>query len=110
MACGKEFAKTESTSQWEKSGSDMANIKAFKIAGVVCWFWPNDHDLHFHAEKSGEWEVKVNFLAATEDMIELVWKKKKQIPRKSLKLLCDYAEEYREQLLIEWEEAVNHDV
>ncbi len=87
----------------------MANIRAFAIPGLVCWFWPNDHDLHFHAEESGEWEVKVNFLAARDAMIEVVWQKKKHIPRKSLKLLCEFVEEFREQLLIEWEEAVSHD-
>jgi hypothetical protein len=106
---GGEPAKAEACGIARKATTEMANVRAFKIPGVVCWFWPNDHDHHFHAEKSGEWEIKVNFLEAKENMVEVIWVKKKHIPSKYLKLICDFAEKYQEQLLIEWEQAVNHD-
>ena len=35
------------------------------------WFYSNDHEPpHFHAKRRGQWEFKVLFLEAAEDMFE----------------------------------------
>lgn len=82
----------------------MATVEAFEIAGLKMWFWSNDHDPpHFHAKRSGEWEVKVRFLFEPADMVEIVWSEKKP-PSKTLKSLTALAEEHRAALLAQWEQ------
>jgi hypothetical protein len=82
----------------------MATVEAFEIDGLKLWFWSNDHDPpHFHAKRSGEWEVKVHFLFEPAEMIEVEWAEKK-IARKVLKRLTSLAEEHRAELLAQWEE------
>lgn len=42
---------------WQRRGT-MPKVACFKIPGLSCWFWSNDHDPpHFHAKKEGEWEI-----------------------------------------------------
>jgi hypothetical protein len=82
----------------------MAIIRAFKIAGLTIWFWSNDHEPpHFHVKRSGEWEVKVNFLLDRSEMIQFVWSKKDP-SKKLLKELTSLAESHRVALLEQWEE------
>ena len=82
----------------------MVEIHAFKIAGLKIWFWSNDHEPpHFHAKKSGEWEVKVHFLLPVEEMLELEWSVKTP-HSKTLKELCRLAEVHRASLLRQWEQ------
>lgn len=82
----------------------MATVEAFEIEGLKIWFWSNDHEPpHFHAKRSGEWEVKVSFLLPAEEMIELVWAEKKPTG-KALKRLTVLAEEHRAALLAQWEQ------
>ena len=73
----------------------MATVRAFQIDGLKLWFWSGDHEPpHFHAKKSGEWEVKVLFLLGRAEMIEVKWVEKK--PSASLlKQLCIHAETNR---------------
>lgn len=86
----------------------MPKVDCFQIAGLTLWFWSNDHDPpHFHAKKDGEWEIKVKFMLAEEEMIELKWG---DMPgSKVLKGIRKQAVDHRAELLGEWEEKVNHD-
>ncbi len=84
----------------------MATVRAFQIEGMKLWFWSADHEPpHFHAKKTGQWEVKVRFLLPAEEMIEVKWAEKRPSAR-VLRRLCELAEEARVELLLEWEEGV----
>lgn len=85
----------------------MPKVECFELAGLLCWFWSNDHDPpHFHVKKVGEWEIKVMFSEAAENMFESVWADKK--PRsKVLGQLKKAVEQHRAALLAEWEAKVN---
>ncbi len=86
----------------------MANLECFAIDGVRLWFWSNDHNPpHFHAKRSGKWEVSVNFLeSSTDRMFVVVWLKGKEIPRADTKMLEELVQAHRDELLKEWEEKV----
>jgi hypothetical protein len=73
------------------------------------WFYPNDHQPpHFHAKRRGEWEYKVNFLQAVDEMLELVWSKKKvRMSKGDRQLLQQMVEQHRFAILQEWEEKVS---
>lgn len=86
----------------------MATVKAFHVAGLKMWFWSHDHEPpHFHAKREGEWEVKVHFLRAAGEMIELVWADRKPQSR-IVRELARLAEEHRLELLEEWEETLGN--
>jgi hypothetical protein len=81
----------------------MVAVHAFRLRGVKLWFWSNDHEPpHFHAKKSGQWEVKVSFLLAPDQMIEVKWAEK-QPSAKAIGQLRRLAESHRPALLEEWE-------
>jgi hypothetical protein len=84
----------------------VAKIDCFEIPGLYCWFWSNDHDPpHFHVKREGEWEIKVKFAEAEEEMFERQWG---EIPSaKTLRLLKKAVTTHREALLAEWEAKVN---
>jgi hypothetical protein len=82
----------------------MARVGAFRIDGLMLWFWSNDHEPpHFNAKRNGEWQAKVNFLRPTESMLEVVWSKKK-MQANHRRRLCRLAEQHRFALLQQWEE------
>jgi hypothetical protein len=86
----------------------MATVRAFSVPGLKLWFYSNDHEPpHFHAKRTGEWEVKIHFLEDVDGMIEVKWQLSPP-PAKVLKNLAALAEEHREALLAEWE-AVHQD-
>jgi hypothetical protein len=89
----------------------MAKLKCLAIAGMELWFYSNDHEPpHFHAKRKGEWEYRVNFLRAVDQMLELVWAAKKtQMSKPDRKLLEQMVDEHRLEILREWEEKVNRD-
>lgn len=81
----------------------MATVAAFQIAGLQIWFWSNDHEPpHFHAKRPGEWEVKVSFMLAQEEMIELLGNGRPSA--KELNNLIDLAETHRLELLEQWQQ------
>jgi hypothetical protein len=83
----------------------MATVEAFQVAGLKLWFWSHDHEPpHFHAKRSGEWEVRVHFLFDAAEMVEVVQARNKQPSRKDLKELTALAEAHRAELLAQWEE------
>jgi hypothetical protein len=82
----------------------MATVEAFHIAGLKMWFWSNDHEPpHFHAKRSGEWEVRVHFMLDQSAMIEVESWSQAIPPRKMLKRLTSSGEKHRVRLLQQWE-------
>ena len=54
----------------------MPKVTCLSFAGLDARFHSSDHrPPHFHVEKADEWEIKVHFLNAPSDMVELVWGK-----------------------------------
>ena len=86
----------------------MGRVEVFRVAGLSLWFNSQDHlPPHFHAEKSGDWEVRVHFLRARGAMVEVLWARRKPPTNRTLKRLLDLTERYRYELLQEWERKVN---
>ncbi len=82
----------------------MPKVAAFTIDGIRCWFWSADHDPpHFHAERDGEWEVRVEFLELPEQMLTVVWAEK-PMSKKHRKRLLALAEIFRDELLEQWQD------
>ena len=91
----------------------MATVEAFEISGLKLWFWSHDPhaEPHFHAKKTGKWEVRVRFMLSRENMIEVIWTQPPgSAPRsQDTKQICRLAELHRVALLKEWEKKVCHD-
>jgi Domain of unknown function (DUF4160) len=87
----------------------MAKLKCISISGIQLWFYSHDHEPpHFHAKRRGEWEYKVNFLQAVDEMLVLVWSEKKmQMSKADRERLQELVEENRFEILREWEQKVN---
>jgi hypothetical protein len=79
-------------------------VRAYTLPGLRLQFHSNDHDPpHFHAEKTGCWEVRVFFLEEGWAMIEPVFGE----PRRSeLKKLLAEAQSNAVALLDEWHAVV----
>lgn len=76
------------------------------VEGLDLYFNSSDHlPPHFHAERPGKWEVRVFFLAAQRDMVEVKWARVQPSSR-ALRRLCAAAAESRATLLVEWERKV----
>jgi hypothetical protein len=86
----------------------VPRVTTFRLEGLELWFYSSDHlPPHFHAEKAGEWEVRVMFMREPDEMIEVVVSFKANKPSKGdLKDLKAKAEEHRAALLVEWEAKV----
>jgi hypothetical protein len=84
----------------------VPKVDAFTVAGLVLRFYSNDHmPPHFHAEKPGQWEVRVRFRRDPSEMIEFITKRR---PRTSeLRELKRLAELHRIALLVEWDAKVS---
>jgi hypothetical protein len=86
----------------------MPKVDCFDIPGLVCWFWSNDHNPpHFHVQREGDWELKVQFLAGEGDMFELQWGTSPKA--KVLRQIAGAVQANRAALLAEWQAKVNHD-
>jgi uncharacterized protein DUF4160 len=82
----------------------MPKLDAFRIPGLDLWFNSADHKPpHFHAERSGAWEVRIYFLRYPREMVETKWGKPKKGELKQLLML---AEVHRAELFAEWERKV----
>lgn len=87
-------------------GSAMGRVGAFSLPGLDLWFNSSDHrPPHFHAEKPGAWEVRIYFLRARGQMIDVKWNKQRLRPVE-LRALQEAAEAHRAALLDEWEAKV----
>lgn len=88
----------------------MGKLEAFGIEGVYCWFWSQDHrPPHFHAKQKGKWSCRVFFLRARAKMLEHDTHMPERMDKRHRKILCDMAEQHREELLREWERKVKCD-
>jgi hypothetical protein len=87
----------------------MPTVASFTCPGLDLWFNSNDHLAeHFHAEKSGAWEVRVFFLRDEEEMFELKWTRTPRRPsQRDLRELAKLVSKHRPELLEEWESKVN---
>jgi len=87
----------------------VGGVTSFAFAGLELWFNSDDHmPPHFHAEKPGEWEVRVYFLRDRADMVETQWTTRAERPsRADLRALAGLVEANRANLLVEWEQKVN---
>jgi hypothetical protein len=82
-------------------------VVSIAVAGLDLWFNSADHwPPHFHAERPGEWEVRVMFLRHGAAMIELVWADKKGPSARDGKKIRRAVEGARDRLLAEWEAKV----
>jgi hypothetical protein len=84
----------------------MPRVQAFEIDGLDLWFPSNDHEpSHFHAKRSGEWEVRVHFLMNDREMIEVKWLKssKMRVSKQDKQEIIELVNAHRHQLLQEWE-------
>jgi hypothetical protein len=76
--------------------------------GLELFFNSSDHlPPHFHAERPGEWEVRVFFLREEHQMVELKWGKLKKQSKKQLGTLCANVAAARGVLMKEWEQKVS---
>lgn len=88
----------------------MGKVSSFKLEGIECWFYSNEHKPpHFHAKRSGQWHVVVNFLESRSEMIKRARGPREKIKKKDRDAILDMAELYREELLKEWEEKAKPD-
>lgn len=87
----------------------MGRVTSFALAGLELWFNSDDHmPPHFHAERPGEWEVRVYFLRDRADMSETRWTTRPGRPSQGdLRRLAGLAEANRAALVTEWEQKVN---
>jgi hypothetical protein len=85
----------------------MPTVRAFAVDGLKLWFPSNDHEPpHFHAKRSGEWEVRVHFLSNEQEMFELKWRKtsKATVSRRDKEQIIEMVNAHRVELLQQWEE------
>jgi hypothetical protein len=87
----------------------VGRVTSFALAGLELWFNSADHlPPHFHAEKPGDWEVRVYFLRDRADMIETKWTARRgRSNQGELRELASLAQASRADLLDEWERKVN---
>jgi hypothetical protein len=83
----------------------VGRVTSFALAGLELWFNSDDHmPPHFHAERPGEWEVRVYFLRDRADMCETRWTTRRGRPSQGdLSRLAGLAEANRVALATEWE-------
>jgi hypothetical protein len=85
----------------------MGKVDVISIHGVEFIFWSNDHDPpHFHAKKAGEWEYKVHFMEAKEQMLEMLWENK-SMKGNLRRDLVELVASNRLALFAEWEAKVS---
>jgi hypothetical protein len=89
----------------------MGRVSCFALDGIEMWFNSLDHEpQHFHAKKSGEWEIRVFFLATTQkDLAYNVVFGAKRIRTPDLNEMRNQVLTHRTRLLAEWHEKVCHD-
>ncbi len=85
----------------------MTRVACFSIEGLALCNSSDHIPPHFHAEKAGEWEVRVHFLLARDEMFELKWARNHRGPSSSeLRKIERAVVPNRDRLLIEWTQKV----
>lgn len=92
---------------WQFPSCGMSKLKCIAVDGLRLWFWSDDHNPpHFHAQRPGEWELKVNFMeSSAAKMFTLV--KGNKVPSAYTKLLEKLVVENRLGIFKEWERSVH---
>lgn len=88
-------------------GRRLGRVDCIAAEGLRLWFNSNDHlPPHFHATRTGEWEIRVYFLRCAERHLDFDLKWGQRPPRKMLERLVGLVLENRVALLQEWEQKV----
>ena len=88
----------------------MGKVTSFNLEGIECWFHSQEHrPPHFHAKKRGHWHIRIYFMEAKSNMAERARGPRGRISSADRNTICDIAEWYRGELLLEWEKKVNCD-
>ena len=83
----------------------MGIVTSFKLDGIYCWFYSNEHKPpHFHAKRAGQWHITVAFLESRHNMIRRAKGPRGRIKKADQEAVLDMAVLYREELLKEWEQ------
>ena len=82
----------------------MGKLGCFSVKGLDLWFNSNDHEPpHFHARKTGCWEVRISIL---ERQYTVKWARTR-VQKATLRSIFNLVEVYRAELLKEWEQKVD---
>jgi hypothetical protein len=85
----------------------LGKPRAFQIPGVSLWFNSHDHlPPHFHAERAGEWRLRVRFMKEQDEMFEIVWATRQPSSR-TLRSIAVAVRQHAPELLAEWNRKVN---
>ena len=85
----------------------MGKVTCIEIQGLSLWFNSNDHlPPHFHANKTGEWDIRIYFLGCSERFLDFDMKWGKRPSGKIQRELLAMVLKNRAALLVEWEEKV----
>jgi hypothetical protein len=88
----------------------LGKIDSFKLEGLDLFFNSNDHlPQHFHARKSGAWEIRVYFLLCSKEkglIFDIKYPLNAQITSKDKSRILKLVLENRSKLLKEWERKV----
>jgi hypothetical protein len=83
----------------------MGRVDCLYLEGIYCWFNAQEHrPPHFHAQRRGQWHVRVFFLNAEPNMIERAKGPAGRMSKNDRNALREQAKLNREKLLREWEE------
>lgn len=90
----------------------MPKVVSFAIVGIELCFYSSDHaPPHFHAEKAGEWNIRVFIETTTVRELHYATKWPRNppphLPSKLEKLLRDKTVTHRAALLQEWQDKVS---
>jgi len=89
----------------------LGKVQSFKIDSLDLFFNSNDHNPpHFHARKSGVWEIRIFFLLCSKEKglsFTAKFPPNPKISSKEEKQILKLVLENRTQLLIEWEQIHN---
>jgi hypothetical protein len=88
----------------------LGKVQSFKIDGLDLFFNSNDHNPpHFHARKSGSWEIRVDILLSSIEnglVFTVKYPLNPEISSKDKKQILKLVLENRSTLLEEWEQKV----
>lgn len=85
----------------------MGKVACIEVQGLSLWFNSNDHlPPHFHANKTGEWDIRIYFLSCSEDLLDFDIKWGKRPSGKIQRELLAMVLENRTALFMEWEQKV----
>lgn len=86
---------------------DVGRVEAIEVVGLDLWFNTSDHrEAHFHAKRSGHWEIRVYLNETTSSALSYDFKFGGEPLGKVRRELARLVSAHREALLAEWERKV----